>query len=128
MIADGVNLASGLAISFPSRAIGSPPDLTCLPSDTRSVHSRETRVPSKVSTRASWMRNVLEMRLMMVELSLRVSKAAEIAARGPLVKAMIAAWGKYAKTNMKVVTPTLSVNVETSLDVSGRHRLLWAEK
>lgn len=74
--------------------------------------------------RASCMRKVLEMRLMSVELSLRVNKTAVIAATGPLVKAIMAAWGRYAKTNMKVVTPTLSVNVEASLEVKGRHKLL----
>ncbi len=91
MMAEGVNLAKGRVMSLPNLAIGSLPALTCLPSDTRSVHSHETSVPSNVSTRASCMRKVLEMRLMMVELSLRVSKAADIAARGPLVKAIMAA-------------------------------------
>jgi hypothetical protein len=44
-----------------------------------------------VSTRASSIRKVLERRLINVELSLRVSNAAETAATGPEVKAIMAA-------------------------------------
>lgn len=91
MIAVGVNFANGFLISFPSRAIGSPPALICLPSETRFVHSFESSVPSKVSIRASSIRKVRERRLMIVELSLRVRSAAEKAAMGPDVNAITAA-------------------------------------
>ena len=128
MMAFGVNFANGFFNSFPSRAIGSPPALICLPSETRFVHSFESRVPSKVSIRASSMRNVFEMRLIIVELSLSVRSAAEKAATGPEVKAMMAACGRYATTNMKVVTPKLKVIVGASFETSGRHNALWETK
>ena len=124
----GVNFAKGFFSIFPSRAIGSPPALICLPSESRFVHSFESSVPSNVSMRASSMRNVLERRLMRVELSLSVRSAAEKAAIGPEVKVMTAACGRYATKNMKVVTPKLNVMVGTSFDESGLHSALWERK
>jgi len=91
MRALGENLANGDLASLPSREIESPPDLICLPPDTRFVHSLDSSVPSKVSTSASAMKNVLDSKLTRVELSLKVSKAADTAAIGPDVKAMSAA-------------------------------------
>ena len=91
MMALGANLANGFLINFPSRAMLSPPALICRPSDTKLVHSRETNVPSKVSISASSIKKDLDSRLIMVELSLRVSSAALMAAIGPDVNAMIAA-------------------------------------
>ena len=128
MIAFGVNFANGFLNSFPSRAMGSPPAWICLSLDTRFVHSFERRVPSKVSIRASSMRKVRERRLMIVELSLSVRSAAENAAIGPDVNAIIAAWGRYATKNMRVVTPRLKVIVGASLDISGRHSALCVMK
>ena len=81
MIALGVDLANGFFTSFPRRAILSPPVLICRPSLTRLVHSLLKRVPSNVSVSASSMKNVLDKRFTSVELSLRVSKAAEMAAK-----------------------------------------------
>ncbi len=117
----GVNLARGDLTSVPNFAIGSPPALTCRPSDTRSVVFLDNSTPSKVSTRASSIRKVLLNIVNRVELSLRTSKAAVIAASGPLVKAMTAAWGMYVKTNMKVVIPRPRVMVGASLLVRGFH-------
>ena len=107
MIAFGVNLLNGFLTNLPSLATESPADVTCLPSETRFVQSRDSRVASKVSIRAYSIRKVLDNILMIVELSLSVSSAAVTAATGPEVKAIIAACGRYAKTNMKVVTPKL---------------------
>lgn len=94
MRAFGVNLTKGFFSSFPNLAIGSPPALICLPSDTKSVVFFDSRAPSKVSVRASSMRKVLLRMVIRVELSLRTSKAPLMAARGPLVKAIMAAWGR----------------------------------
>ena len=77
---------------------------------------------------ASSMRNVRERRLIKVELSLRVKRAAEIAATGPDVKAMTAACGTYATRNMNVVTPMLRVMVGASLEINGRQRSLCETK
>jgi hypothetical protein len=52
MIAFGENLLNGFFINLPNLATGSPPDVICLPSETRFVQSRDSRVASKVSTRA----------------------------------------------------------------------------
>ena len=128
MIASGANLANGFFINLPSLAMGSPPDFICLPSDTRFVQSRESRVPSNVSISASSIRKVLESRLMMVELSLRVRNAAVTAATGPEVKAITAACGRYATTNMKIVTPRLRVRVGVSFETRGFHSALCEMK
>ena len=61
-----------------------------------------------------------------MELSLIVSIAAPSylsAARGPEMKAMTAACGRYANANanMKVVTPTLMVRVYVSFEMRGVH-------
>jgi hypothetical protein len=56
MIAFGVNLLNGFFINLPSLAIESPDDVICLPSETRFVQSRDSRVASKVSIRAYSMR------------------------------------------------------------------------
>lgn len=106
----------------------SPPALTCLPSETKFVHSLESNVPSNVSINASSIRNVRERRLMMVELSLSVRRAAENAATGPEVNDIIAACGRYATRNINVVTPKLSVIVGANLDPSGLHSALCARK
>jgi len=62
------------------------------------------------------------MMLLIVELSLSVSKAADIAAAGPDVNAIMAICGTNATANMKVVTPIEVVSTFASLDVNGRHR------
>lgn len=121
-------MASGDLTSLPSFAIGSPPALSCRPSDTRSVVFLDNSTPSKVSTRASSIKKFLLRIVNRVELSLSTSKAAVIAASGPLVKAMTAAWGRYVKTNMKVVIPRPKVIVGASLLVRGLHSDLWDRK
>ena len=80
----GANLANGFLINFPSFAIGSDPAFICLPLDTRSVVFFDRRTPSKVSTKASSIKNVLLRIVNKVELSLRTSSAALMAAKGPL--------------------------------------------
>ena len=128
IIAVGVNFMKGFLTSLPSFAIGSLPDLICLPSDTKSVVFLDRSTPSNVSVSASSTRNVLLRSVKRVELSLRTSKAALTAAKGPLVKAMTAIWGRYVKTNMKVVIPTPSVMVGASLLVRGFHSDRWEIK
>lgn len=128
MIALGVNLANGFLINFPSFAIESDPPFICLPSDTKFVQSFESRVPSKVSTRASSRKKVRDNRLTSVELSLRVSNAADTAATGPEVNAITAICGRYANANMKVVTPIDVVKRPASFEVRGRHRSRWERK
>lgn len=66
--------------------------------------------------------------LISVELSLRVSSAAENAATGPEVNAITAAWGTYATVNIASVTPRLSDIVAGSLLLSGRHNALCDAK
>lgn len=122
MIALGVNLAKGFLANLPSRAIVSPPVLICRPSLTRFVQSCFRSVPSNVSTSASSMKNVRDSKLTIVELSLSVSRAADIAAAGPEVNAMMAICGTYAIANISVVTPIEVVSTAASLDVKGRHR------
>jgi len=128
MIAFGVNLANGFVIILPNLEMGSPPDLICLPSETRFMQSRDNKVPSNVSVKASSMRKFLDSILIMVELSLSVSSAAVTAATGPEVKVMTAACGRYAKTNMKVVTPRLKVRVGVSFETRGFHNALCEMK
>ncbi len=94
MRALGVHFAKGFLTNFPSRAILSPPALTCLPSSTKLVQSFDSSVPSNVSTSASSIKNVLNIKFVIVELSLSVSSADDIAATGPDVNAMTAAWGR----------------------------------
>lgn len=122
MMAFGVNLAKGVLTILPSLAMVSPPLLICRPPLTKFVQSCFTRVPSNVSTRASSRKNDRDMMLLIVELSLSVSKAADIAAAGPDVNAMMAICGTNATANMKVVTPIEVVSTFASLDVKGRHR------
>jgi hypothetical protein len=128
MIAFGVNLLNGFLTNLPSLATESPADVTCLPSETRFVQSRDSRVASKVSIRAYSIRKVLDNILMIVELSLSVSSAAVTAATGPEVKVIIAACGRYAKTNMKVVTPKLRVRVGVNFEARGFHNSLCEMK
>jgi hypothetical protein len=123
-MAFGVNLANGFFITLPNLAIGSSPDLICLPSETRFVQPRDNRVPSNVSVRASSMTKFLDNILMIVELSLRVSNAAVTAATGPEVKDMTAAWGRYANTNKNVVTPRLRARVGVIFEMRGFHNAL----
>lgn len=122
MIALGLNFANGVLSNFPSFAIESFPPLICLPSDTKLVHSFERRVPSKVSTRASSRKKVRDRRLTSVELSLNVRNAADTAATGPEVNAMIAICGRYANVNISVVTPMEVVRSPAIFEVRGRHR------
>ena len=121
MIAEGVNFAKGRLANFPSFAMGSFPDLIWRPPETRLVVFFETSVPSNVSVSASSMRKVLLRMVMRVELSLRTRRAALTAAKGPDVKAIIAACGRYVKTNIEAVMPTPRVSVGISLLVNGRH-------
>lgn len=60
----------------------------------------------------------------MTELSLSVKSAAETAAMGPDVNAMMAACGRYATANIKVVTPIEVVRTDPSFEYSGLHRSL----
>ena len=77
-------MAKGFLISLPSLAIESPvPDLIWRPELRRSVVFFDSRVPSKVSTRASSTRNVLDRTVNRVDDSERVRSAAETAASGP---------------------------------------------
>ena len=124
MIAFGVNLLNGFFINLPNLVMESPADVICLPSETRFVQSCDSRVASKVSIRAYSMKKVLDNILMIVELSLSVSSAAVTAATGPEVKVIIAACGRYAKTNMKVVTPRLRVRVGVNFEARGFHNSL----
>ena len=79
--------------------------------------------PSNVSTSASSRKNVRLSKFDIVELSLKTRRIDDNAARGPFTTASTAAWGKYVKTNMNVVTPMLVVNICASLDCNGFHRL-----
>lgn len=67
------------------------------------------------------MKNVRANKFVIVELSLSTSIMVEKIARGPLKIVNTAAWGRYAKMNMAVVTLTPVVMVGTSLAISGRH-------
>lgn len=89
----GLNPEKGLLRIFPSLAIGSLPAFNSLPSLTRLVVSLETRVPSKVSSRASWRRKFRDRTEMMVELSLRMRRTVVKTARGPFTKTRIASCG-----------------------------------
>ena len=66
--------------------IGSVLLLSLRPPDTRTSSFFVKRTASKVSSRASRIRNDLASMLMIVELSLRMSRTAENGANGPLVK------------------------------------------
>lgn len=90
----GVNLENGFLISFPNLAIGSLPDFSCRPSLTTSLAFLANRVPSKVSTRASWRRKFREMILTMVELSLRTRRVVVRTAKGPFTKTRTASCGR----------------------------------
>jgi hypothetical protein len=78
--------------------------------------------------RASSTRKERDSTFVMAELSLRTRIAAEIAASGPLVKAMMAICGMYVKKNITLVTPTPSVRVCAARDIKGRQRSLWVAK
>lgn len=69
-----------------TRLIGSVLLLSLRPPDTNTSSFLVKRTASKVSSRASRIRNDLASMLMIVELSLRMSKIAENGASGPLVK------------------------------------------
>ena len=124
----GLNLAKGSVMKLHNLAAGSFLKLGSWPSETRFVQPRANKVPSNVSTKASSMRKFLDNRLTIEELSLIVSSAALIAASGPETKAMAAACGRYAKVNMKVVTPTLMVRVCVSFETRGFHNSRWKMK
>lgn len=89
----GLKPEKGVLMIFPSLAMGSPPAFSCRPSLTMLVASLETRVPSKVSSRASWRRKFLDKTLMIVELSLRMRRTVVKTASGPLTKTRIASCG-----------------------------------
>lgn len=61
----------------------------------------------------------------MVALSPRTNKAVDIAARGPLVKAIMANWGTYVTENMTVVTPSPIPMVLPAREMNGPQRSLW---
>jgi hypothetical protein len=73
-------------LSIHTRLIGSVLLLSLRPPDTSTSSFLVKRTASKVSSRASWIRNDLASILMIVELSLRTSRIAENGASGPLVK------------------------------------------
>ena len=87
-----------------------------------------TKTPSNVSTKASWIRKVLERSVMSVELSLNVRRIVVKAARGPLTKTSTASCGRYANMNMKAITPTDKVIVGASLESNGFHKARWLRK
>lgn len=90
----GVNLEKGLLRILPSLSMGSRPDLSCLPSLTTPEALRDSRVPSKVSSRASCRRKLRDTRLTMVELSLRINRTVVKTARGPLTNIKTASCGR----------------------------------
>ena len=126
----GVNFSNGDLMSLPSLAMGSLkfPDLSWRPSDKMAVCLLATKTPSKVSTKASWIKNVLESSVMSVELSDSVNSTVETAARGPLTKTSTASCGRYANMNMKAMTPTDKVIVGASFERRGFHSVRWLRK
>jgi len=64
----------------------------------------------------------------MVELSESVRRIVVKAARGPLTKTSTASCGRYAKTNMKAITPTDKVIVGANLERRGFHKVRWLRK
>lgn len=117
----GLNLVKGLLSVLPSRAMGSLPDLTSRPSRTMLVALREISVPSNVSSIASCKIQLLESRLMIVELSFKTRMTVDTTAKGPLVKTSTANCGRYVKANMPPMTPADTVMSWPSLDVKGFH-------
>lgn len=95
-MAFGVNFSKGFLINLPSLAIGSLklPPLISLPEASTSVWCLETRTPSNVSTSASWIKKLREMRLMIVEDSDSMRRMVVKAASGPLTKTSTATWGR----------------------------------
>lgn len=73
-------------LSIRTRLIGSVLLLSLRPPDTNISSFLVKRTASKVSSRASRIKNDLASMLMIVELSLRMSRIAENGASGPLVK------------------------------------------
>lgn len=126
----GVNFSKGDLISLPSFAMGSLkfPDLSWRPSARTAVCLLATRTPSKVSTKASWIKKVLERSVMRVELSLSVSRTVVNAASGPLTKTKTASCGRYANMNMKAITLTDKDIVGTSFESNGFHNVRWLRK
>jgi len=124
----GLNFEKGFFIILPSLAIGSLPGWSWRPSLSTPVAFLETRVPSKVSNKASCTRKLRERRFTMVELSLRIKRAVVKGAKGPFTKTRIASWGKYVKKNMKPSVPAVSVSVGTIREVKGFHNALWVKK
>ena len=102
--------------------------MSCLPSVTISVAFRETRVPSKVFSKASCSRKFLEITEMMVALSLRMSRTVVTTASGPFTNTSTASWGRYVKANMEVTTPTERATVGASLESRGFHKDLCVAK
>jgi hypothetical protein len=126
----GVNFSKGDFMSLPNFAIGSLklPDFSWRPSARTAVCLLATRTPSNVSSKASCIRNVLERRVIKVELSLSVRRMVVKAARGPLTKTSTASCGRYAKINMKAITPTDKVIVGASFESKGFHKARWPRK
>lgn len=120
-IALGLNPENGDLMIFPSLAIGSLPAFSCLPSLTMLVASLETRVPSKVSSRASWRRKFRDRTEMIVELSLRMRITVVKTASGPFTKTSTASCGTYVKANMEATTPTERPIVGRSRESNGFH-------
>jgi hypothetical protein len=126
----GVNFSKGDFISLPNFAMGSLkfPDLSWRPSERIAVCLLTTKTPSNVSTKASWIRKVLESSVISVELSLRVRRIVVKAARGPLTKTSTASCGRYVKMNMKAMTPTDRVIVGANFERRGFHKVRWLTK
>lgn len=81
-----------------------------------------------MSIRASSTIRDRERNVVMVELSVNTSRAADMAANGPLVKAIRAIWGMYVKRNMKDVTLRPRVMVRPRREMKGPQRPLWDRK
>jgi len=68
------------------------------------------------------------MKVISVELSLRVRRMVVNAARGPLMKINTASCGRYVKINMKAITPTDRVMVGVIFESRGFHNVRWLRK
>lgn len=94
MRALGLYFSKGLFKILPRRSMGSLPDFSCRPPLTTPVAFLETRVPSNVSSRASWSRKLRDMIDTRVELSFRTSRTVVKTARGPFTKTRMANCGR----------------------------------
>lgn len=84
--------------------MGSVPGFSSLPACNVAVAFLATRVPSKVSRRASWTSQFLDTIFVIVELSFRTKRMVLTTAKGPSTKTRAASCGKYVKVNMAAVT------------------------